>query len=203
MGINNKQQCTDKEDTVSHGTHLPCHRCLWNYELLSEVDSVSGLGGRATPAGLDPLYILNSARHLLPTNSFQCKPIASFFFSTYLPPLLNSSVANCRIYSLTLHYFTRRDQSTTKSSTMDFQPSRVGYGFHPTDEELVDYYLRLKMLGGHEQDVSLIEEVNVCDYEPWALPGTWSSYCAMFFFCFAYQNFPVFSLFSNLQFVNR
>ena len=64
---------------------------------------------------------------------------------------------------------------------MDFQPSRVGYGFHPTDEELVDYYLRLKMLGGHEQDVSLIEEVNVCDYEPWALPGACSSYCAMFF----------------------
>ncbi|KAJ6400823.1 hypothetical protein OIU84_016284 [Salix udensis] len=54
---------------------------------------------------------------------------------------------------------------------MDFQPSRVGYGFHPTDEELVDYYLRLKMHGGYEQDVSLIEVVNVCDYEPWALPG--------------------------------
>ncbi|KAJ6679932.1 putative proteinC DOMAIN-CONTAINING PROTEIN 82-RELATED [Salix purpurea] len=54
---------------------------------------------------------------------------------------------------------------------MDFQPSRVGYGFHPTDEELVGYYLRLKMHGGYEQDVSLIEEVNVCDYEPWALPG--------------------------------
>ncbi|KAJ6723202.1 putative proteinC DOMAIN-CONTAINING PROTEIN 82-RELATED [Salix koriyanagi] len=55
---------------------------------------------------------------------------------------------------------------------MDFQPSRVGYGFHPTDEELVGYYLRLKMHGGYEQDVSLIEEVNVCDYEPWALPVT-------------------------------
>ncbi|KAJ6320100.1 hypothetical protein OIU78_015485 [Salix suchowensis] len=54
---------------------------------------------------------------------------------------------------------------------MDFQPSHVGYGFHPTDEVLVNHYLRLKMLGGHEQDVSIIEEVNVCDYEPWELPG--------------------------------
>ncbi|KAJ6343879.1 hypothetical protein OIU76_005597 [Salix suchowensis] len=44
---------------------------------------------------------------------------------------------------------------------MDFQPSHVGYGFHPTDEVLVNHYLRLKMLGGHEQDVSIIEEVNV------------------------------------------
>ncbi|KAJ6679936.1 putative proteinC DOMAIN CONTAINING PROTEIN 49 [Salix purpurea] len=104
------------------------------------------INGSAPPAGLDPLYILNCAHHLLHTNS---KPTASFFFIC----------------------LTRRDQSTTKSTAMDFQPSHVGYGFHPTDEVLVNHYLRLKMLGGHEQDVSIIEEVNVCDYEPWELPG--------------------------------
>ncbi|KAL9385215.1 hypothetical protein Peur_022225 [Populus x canadensis] len=53
---------------------------------------------------------------------------------------------------------------------MNSRPPPVGYGFHPTDEELVTYYLRLKMLGGYEQEVSIIAEANVCDYEPWVLP---------------------------------
>ncbi|KAL9348091.1 hypothetical protein Peur_059457 [Populus x canadensis] len=53
---------------------------------------------------------------------------------------------------------------------MHSRPPPVGYGFHPTDEELVNYYLRFKMHGGHEQEVSLIAEANVCDYEPWVLP---------------------------------
>ena len=113
------------------------------------------------------------AHHYLRTNTFQCKPTTSF---SVLASQLNSFLANCRIYSLTLHCFTRRYQSPTKSSTMDFQPSRVGYGFHPTDEELVSYYLRLKMHGGYEQAVSIIAEVNMCDFEPWVLPGTCSCF---------------------------
>ncbi|KAJ6729680.1 putative proteinC DOMAIN-CONTAINING PROTEIN 82-RELATED [Salix viminalis] len=46
-----------------------------------------------------------------------------------------------------------------------------GHGFRPTDEELVSYYSRLKMHGGYEQAVSIIAEVNMCDFEPWVLPG--------------------------------
>ncbi|KAJ6972658.1 protein NTM1-like 9 [Populus alba] len=49
-------------------------------------------------------------------------------------------------------------------------PPPVGYGFHPTDEELVNHYLRFKMHGGYEQEVGIIAEANVCDYEPWVLP---------------------------------
>ena len=55
----------------------------------------------------------------------------------------------------------RRDDSTAKSAAVDFQPSRVGYGFYQTDEELASHFLRLKVLGGYEQDVSLIKEANV------------------------------------------
>ncbi|GMY09133.1 protein ntm1-like 9 [Fagus crenata] len=47
---------------------------------------------------------------------------------------------------------------------------RVGYRFHPTDEELITHYLKLKMLGKDSQ-VRDIAEVNICKLEPWELPG--------------------------------
>lgn len=58
------------------------------------------------------------------------------------------------------------------SSTTSFRSAApVGYGFHPSDEELVNHFLRLKMRGGSDHVVSTIAEVNVCDFEPWELPG--------------------------------
>lgn len=43
-----------------------------------------------------------------------------------------------------------------------------GFRFHPTDEELVSFYLRMKV---ENKPLNLIKEVDIYKYDPWDLPS--------------------------------
>ena len=45
-----------------------------------------------------------------------------------------------------------------------------GFRFHPTDEELVNCYLKRKIHGLHIE-LDIIPEVDLCKCEPWDLAG--------------------------------
>jgi hypothetical protein len=45
-----------------------------------------------------------------------------------------------------------------------------GFRFHPTDEELVDYYLK-KKVESQRIDLDVIREIDLYKIEPWDLQG--------------------------------
>lgn len=45
-----------------------------------------------------------------------------------------------------------------------------GFRFHPTDEELVDYYLR-KKIASKRIDLDVIKDIDLYRIEPWDLQG--------------------------------
>jgi hypothetical protein len=70
-------------------------------------------------------------------------------------------------------------------AVLPLQSLPVGYRFRPTDEELVDHYLRLK-INGFDKEVCVIRELDVCKQEPWDLPdlsAIESNDNEWFFFC--------------------
>ncbi|KEH18545.1 NAC transcription factor-like protein [Medicago truncatula] len=59
--------------------------------------------------------------------------------------------------------------SLSLSLILDFLP--VGFRFRPTNEELVNHYLKNKLLGNVSHVNNVIAEVDVCRFEPWELPS--------------------------------
>jgi len=58
-----------------------------------------------------------------------------------------------------------------KKKEMDaFTHVPPGFRFHPTDEELVDYYLR-KKVALKKIDLDVIKDVDLYKIEPWDLQG--------------------------------
>jgi len=46
----------------------------------------------------------------------------------------------------------------------------VGFGFRPTDQELVEFYLKHKLLADDSR-VHRIRVIDLCNVEPWNVPG--------------------------------
>ena len=58
--------------------------------------------------------------------------------------------------------------SAAQAATSQLPP---GFRFHPTEEELLNYYLR-KKVASQEIDLDVIRDVDLNKLEPWDIQGT-------------------------------
>lgn len=66
-----------------------------------------------------------------------------------------------------------------------------GFRFHPTDEELVAYYLDRK-INGRSIELEIIPEIDLYKCEPWELPGNVSLFVFLLIMCVRGFFFPFF-----------
>ncbi|CAA0826586.1 NAC domain-containing protein 89 [Striga hermonthica] len=67
-----------------------------------------------------------------------------------------------------------------------------GFKFSPTDEELIQYYLRKKLQGSEPRSIEVIPEIDIYKHEPWDLPdhAIIRSDCEWFFFSHRGRKYP-------------
>lgn len=66
-----------------------------------------------------------------------------------------------------------QDHESNNSNKDEHEHDMVmpGFRFHPTEEELIEFYLRRKV-EGKKFNVELITFLDLYRYDPWELPGT-------------------------------
>lgn len=57
-----------------------------------------------------------------------------------------------------------------------------GFRFHPTDEELVGFYLRRKV-ENKRINIELIKHIDIYKYDPWDLPSKCISISLQIYYC--------------------
>lgn len=73
----------------------------------------------------------------------------------------------CEAWEIEEEMVTERPISFIRNGIVRLPP---GFRFHPTDEELVVQYLKRKAFSC-PLPAAVIPEINLCDFDPWDLPG--------------------------------
>ena len=60
--------------------------------------------------------------------------------------------------------------SSEKNNDEDNQVTLPGFRFHPTDQELVGFYLRRKV-EKKPISIELIKQIDIYKYDPWDIPS--------------------------------
>lgn len=66
-----------------------------------------------------------------------------------------------------------RVQNDDEADDHDHDMVMPGFRFHPTEEELIEFYLRRKV-EGKRFNVELITFLDLYRYDPWELPGKYT-----------------------------
>ena len=74
------------------------------------------------------------------------------------------------IYVTVIFFISRLLINYEVESMNSFSHVPPGFRFHPTDEELVDYYLR-KKVASKRIEIDFIKDIDLYKIEPWDLQG--------------------------------